>query len=126
MLDTYIQGITTTQYVPYVKTVKEIRAPTDESIRIYEEVKEKAYKSILDSFYLDSNVFKAFVMVHKDIYSDETVCRYKFTLNNKEYQNEFRSRDFDIKDKSDIIRKVIKGISDEIVIELTKKIYEQN
>jgi len=37
--------------VPYEKTVIEKRAPTDDSIRLYEEIKTKAYKSIIDRYF---------------------------------------------------------------------------
>jgi hypothetical protein len=123
MFDTIYQGRTHTEYIPYEKTVKEIRAPTDDSIKLYGEIKEKAYKSILDSFYLEDNIFKASIMVYQDIMSDERVCMYKYTLNGIEYQDEFRSRNFKIENKSDIIHNVIKGISDQIAITLTQKMY---
>ena len=46
---------TRTEHVPYEKSIVEHRAPTDDSIRIWEEMKEKAYKSILGSIELRDN-----------------------------------------------------------------------
>ena len=49
MFDTYNKTERITEHVPYEKTVtiNEHKAPTDDSIRIFNEVKEKALKDVL-------------------------------------------------------------------------------
>lgn len=45
--------------------IKEVKAPTDDSMRLLEEFRQKALDSVVDKFRID-NVFKAQVMVFKD------------------------------------------------------------
>lgn len=47
--------------VPYEKTVHEYRAPTDESIKLYKEMEEKIYSSIIEKTYID-NIIKASIL----------------------------------------------------------------
>ena len=56
MFDTYYP--TREVAVPYVKTVKEYKAPTDDSIRLYGEFLDKAQKAILDSFIIKGSFWK--------------------------------------------------------------------
>ncbi len=44
--------INRTEFIPYEKTIIEKRAPTDESIRLWNEIKEKAYATIRDTIRL--------------------------------------------------------------------------
>lgn len=124
MFDTYVQGRTETQLIPYVKTVHEHKAPTDDSIRIYKEIKEKAYNSLLYSFTLSDNIFDAKVMVYQDYELGDRVCAYSFLLNGRRVKNEFRSRNILMEKKEELIPKIIEGISEQIAVELTRLMYE--
>jgi hypothetical protein len=68
--------------VPYEKTVKEYRAPTDESISLYSEMKEKALKSILWQHQIPGNTFKGVITKSIEPYTVH-LC---FVLNNKKHK----------------------------------------
>lgn len=68
--------------VPYVKTVIEHKAPTDDSIRLYEEIKTKAYQSILDKIIVNNNTLNLSAVIVDNHEIDEYRCFYKVTLNN--------------------------------------------
>ena len=51
MFDTYMsRNVQETTYCEKTVNIKEVKAPTDESVRLYGEFLDKAHKSILDSF----------------------------------------------------------------------------
>jgi len=102
--------------------VHEHRAPTDESIRIYEEIKEKAYNSILQSIKIENNEFKCNAIVYKDYCSDKTSIKYLFLLNNKKYEGSIDVNIFDAKDKFKIVSKLYEQLSENISGELLKTI----
>lgn len=85
MFDSYSFGRVLTEYLPYEKSVKEIRAPTDDSIKLYEEIKQKAYNSILETIQINDNTFNVKAEVFKDMASHALICRYTFTLNGKRF-----------------------------------------
>jgi hypothetical protein len=55
MFDTKEYHTHNTEYKPYEKLVVEKKAPTDDSIRLYGELLEKAYGSILSKFKCEGN-----------------------------------------------------------------------
>lgn len=89
MFDRYeIKG---TEYVPYEKsvTINEHRAPTDESIKIFNEIKAKAYESIIDTIVINDNLVNIAGQVWRDNCEFSTWCGYKFLINGKEYKGKF-------------------------------------
>jgi hypothetical protein len=68
---------THTEYVPYVKT--EIRAPTDESIRLLSEMQEKARENIIFNRIVLDNEFACDVYIDKlpTTFSKRATVRYK-------------------------------------------------
>jgi hypothetical protein len=109
-----------TEYVPYEKTTIEKRAPTDDSIRIYEEIKGKAYKSILDTIEINDNSFNVKAIVYDEMLTMERVCKFSFTLNGREISDEVRERSTGEYSKEDLIRAVIKKAADKLSLELVK------
>lgn len=83
--DIYVERRTTA--VPYEKTVNitEKRAPTDESIRIYEDMLEKAAKKVLYAEKIQNNVLTGIVVLMSEGMCGIR-CAGKFTLNGKEYR----------------------------------------
>jgi len=114
-----------TNYVPYEKTVVEKRAPTDESIRLYEEIKEKAYNSILDSLSVIDNTFNFKVILYKDIYSFSNIVRYLFTLNSKEFDGEYRTNLENLSNKQELFEelynKLATTIAEQLITTLIKE-----
>lgn len=113
MFDTYYSDSNRTEYVPYEKTVKEIRAPTDDSIRIYEETKEKAYKSILDSLSVNDNKVNYKYQIYKDIYSYKTLLHFSIKLNGTEFVDKVEL-DLDISNKHKTAEVIYKKLSEKI------------
>lgn len=110
------------EFVPYCKTVKEIKAPTDDSIKLYEEIKEKAYKSILESISISDNVFKAEGYLYKDLLSFTTVFRYKISLNGVVIDGKEILRDENTEEIMPILyKKVSEHITKELLLNHTKR-----
>jgi|AntAceMinimDraft_18_1070375.scaffolds.fasta_scaffold84314_2 hypothetical protein len=75
-----------TEHVPYVKTVVEKKAPTDESIRLLNEFQDKAELNVVRRISLDDNSVKGmgvFWMKSQESFSDMATVR--FILNGIEY-----------------------------------------
>lgn len=66
-------------------SITEHRAPTDESIRLAEEYKEKAIKSIISNEYVKNNTFEYRVLVYEGPYFDVGVTIVAL-LNGKRYE----------------------------------------
>lgn len=62
-------------------TVKEIKAPTDESLRLLDEFKTKAFESVQSGLRLDRNDFKC--VLYRDGLNHDVVIKYD--LNGKTY-----------------------------------------
>lgn len=120
MFDKIAIHSTQREYTPYEKTVIEKRAPTDDSIRIYAEIKEKAYKSILDTIKINDNTFNMSAILCESFDSPGMVCKYHFTLNGKEIVGEIQVKDMDFRFKGDLQKKVFEDASKHIAIELLK------
>ena len=100
-----------TEYVPYEKAVTENRAPTDDSIRIYDEIKTKAYDSILDSIIISDNNFNAKAIVYVDLGTMSRVCKYSFTINGLKINDEVVENDFGDYDRDRSIQLIIQSAS---------------
>ena len=63
-----------TVHVPYEKTVHEHRAPTDDSIRLYKEMVEKAEEEVLGRIEIKNNLVEAVVFW----YQPQAICSLRF------------------------------------------------
>ena len=102
------------EYVPYEKTVAVHRAPTDDSIRLYEELVEKAQQSIIDSFKISNNVFSANITIGKNMSNFNTYVFYKMKMNGRDFKGKF---DVDVVygiSRKDIVKEVVKLLSEKI------------
>jgi len=118
MLNTYINQ--SKEYIPYAKTIIEKKAPTDDSIKLYDEIKEKAYNSILYAIPLEDNVFKGNLIIYQDICQFNKVCKYLFFLNGIKYEGSFDVDDNLLLRKDELIFRIYKRLSDEISKQLFK------
>jgi hypothetical protein len=121
-----------TNYVPYEKSVNitEKKAPTDESIRLYGELQEKAFKSIIDTFKLNNNIVNGVVIAAQDQYPfiSNIIFLAKFKVNGIEYKTKteickseyLRLAKFERKRK--IAEFLIKSISEVITFEMLKSV----
>ena len=85
MFDKYYKH--STEYVPYTKSVVEHKAPTDESIKLYGELVEKAQRSLLDSFELKSSSVDIAVQVSHNMLTREKQIWFKCVLNGQTIQD---------------------------------------
>lgn len=75
--------------VPYEKSVTELRAPTDDSVRLLNEFQREAFKNILEAKIIRDNNFEFSLLVYRKPSSFSIVTNIKFKLNEKEYSFDF-------------------------------------
>lgn len=75
-----------TDHIHEIKNITIKKAPTDESIKMYDEFKEKAMDSIIHSIKIDNNEFNGVAVLYKDHYEYKVYLAYKFILNGKSFQ----------------------------------------
>ncbi len=107
------------EYMPYVKT--EVRAPTDDSIRLWDEMKKKAYDSIINELDVDLIGCKGKAIVYKDVLSFRTICEYKFNLNNILFKGRVTLKDYDIDNINLIKLKLAQHLATGIVEQLLEE-----
>lgn len=83
MFDTYVQRVAPAY--PQTVTKHEHRAPTDESVKLLREMEDKALKSIIHHFRVESNFINGTVTIFEfDHIQQDVLCCTKFTLNGQE------------------------------------------
>lgn len=107
----------TTEYVTKEVNVKEYKAPTDESVKLLNEMTEKSLANIVKQFSVQNNEFSFGVMSYKNPLRYTTECIVKFKLNGKDHiisfdVDEFKSLDGQMQD----IYKAVCGKLAEILI----------
>jgi hypothetical protein len=105
-------------------TVKEIKAPTDASVKLYEEIKQKAYDSILFSVMPEENLMKAKVQYYKDWVSDSECVMWLINLNGKPYQGKFQTQERFL-NKFDLMRAAYEDISKVLAAQLISELKPQ-
>ena len=124
---TVIQKATESRLVPYEKTVHEHRAPTDDSIRIYEETLQKAEDRLLSVVTLGDNKLKGSIAVFEDMLNLGTHVNYRFTLNGEEFTGSKKLKDSAGWDMSTtvhmLIEEIAHGIAETLVIEGAEELY---
>ncbi len=76
----------TTQYVTKEINVTEKRAPTDESIRLLNEMQDKARKNIILTIPIENNILTGIAIMYQDtVVRDAVLLHIRFTLNGKDY-----------------------------------------
>lgn len=114
-----------TEYVPYEKsvTVHEHKAPTDDSIRMYEEIKEKAYNSIIRTIRsADNELVKYDAMVYRDMYTFDTILKFKVILNGVEIIDDIRLDEHEATTMSEIAQVVYARLSEKIALLLLQQL----
>lgn len=107
---------------PYEKTIIECKAPTDASIKLYEEIKEKAYKSIIDTIEIKNNILNVSAIIYKELLSYNIICKYTLKLNDANINGKIEVKEYD---KDDLYKKIVEAASKFIAIELINKIDSQ-
>lgn len=103
------------EYIPYEKTIVEHKAPTDDSIRLLNELREKTLQNIIDSIYVNNNVinFVGFILQDGMLLdgTDRIYAIFKIMINNMPYSDKFIIQKQNINNKSDFIRIIVSEIS---------------
>lgn len=102
-------------------TIKEERAPTDDSIRLLQEMEDKVTKSIIDKIVIEDNVINGVVCMMDDYSANAKVIHIKFKLNSKDYHIKEVVHRNELLDKSKAIYKLLQKASNAILQELVLK-----
>lgn len=70
-------------------TVTERRAPTDDSVRLYKEIREQVIQELLEAYRTEDNTVNIAWIVLQDRLSLSRTVRGLLTLNGKDYKLEF-------------------------------------
>lgn len=121
MFDRYIRN---ESYGPSTLKVYEHKAPTDESIRILQEMQEKAKESVLKTIRVNTNNISGVIVVNMPDYLTQTyVYVFKFDLNGKEYSFEETVDFFDANKLSErelvvmLFEKISKAIAEKLIVD---------
>jgi hypothetical protein len=126
MFDTTINK--RTEHIPYAKsvTVTEHKAPTDASIKLYEEIKDRAYKSIIDSIKINNNDISFSAISYRDAASFMTKARYKIIINGKENTGEINLDQglIDMKGNEYLVKEIIENVSKHITAIIGEAVFK--
>ena len=115
------EKVTNTQtVVPVVQTIHEHKAPTDESVKILKEMREKTISSIIEQS-CGNNILEWFAFqIEDDVNTDSKNIYWWFKINWELY--EFSAKSDSIFSKDDLFKKLMEEISNCIFMEVQKKI----
>lgn len=124
MFDTYVQRHTT-EYVDRNITVKEYKAPTDESVKILNEMTEKALNNIVKTFSTSNNTLQAKVAVYQDhrMQVNEFMC--KFTLNGKDHMLRVEINAYETPDMNSMVEKLYTKVCEKLAQELMQPFFQE-
>src|SRR5574339_370103 len=91
MFDTNIRvhGSHTTSYVDRNVTVNEHRAPTDESLKLLNEMREKVERDFIGSFKLENNLFNATVHLSMEPINYDVWFLVRYKINHQTHEVKF-------------------------------------
>lgn len=121
MFNTTVINPVRVEHVPYEKAVTINRAPTDASIKLWEEMRDKAYASLLESITISDNGMNGRAIVMRDLYTDKVKFKYEFTLNGRSYGGSGDFTDYDIKGRRELAEKIYNSLAGAIAVELLSK-----
>jgi hypothetical protein len=79
--------------------VHEHKAPTDDSIKLFEELKGKAYVSIIETIKMQNNILSMNYIFYKNFgYSFDYILKYKFQLNGENYSGDIKFDEYEVRD----------------------------
>jgi hypothetical protein len=99
----------------YPQTVHEHRAPTDASVRLLNEMQDKAKENFVGSIMIDDNIIKGAIYVMQDFtYHNTFAVVFKFNINGKEFviDEDFRYNPYE--NKSMLIKRFYDEFSKKI------------
>jgi hypothetical protein len=103
-----------TQYITKEVNITEKRAPTDESVKLLNEMSDKAIKNIIQQVSTSNNTLQMFSMSYRDWRTGELVISCKMTLNHKDYIFDVKVLDFEFKSEYDFIDSIYNSVCKEL------------
>ena len=107
-------------------SVTEKRAPTDESIKIFDEMLDKARKSHIKRLTIDNNVLKDVTIdIFKDMAVQQHTVYWQMELNGRKICNKFGIQQDDIDNSneyvtSSVVAQIVKVVLKDVSNELTR------
>lgn len=124
MFDTYVNRHTT-EYVDRNITVKEYRAPTDESIKIFNELTDKALKNIINSFSTTNNTLQVTAAVYEDYRNQEQEFLCKFVLNGKSHLIQLALPSYEVATPQAMVEELYKKICNKLAAEIMQPLLKE-
>ncbi|MDD5705974.1 MAG: hypothetical protein PHR35_08620 [Kiritimatiellae bacterium] len=106
--------------IPKALEIHHHRAPTEESIRLWEEMREKAYKAILNTIDIHDNSFNivAVSFGNDPLLGFDNVLKFKFMLNGKIVSDCLSVNRFEAKDRAETVRLILRKVAEYIAREI--------
>ena len=95
--------------------VKEHRAPTDDSIRLLNEMQERARESLVKRYVIDDNYIKGSIYYFEDLLTNDHIVEIRFALNGKEYHTSERITIRSVETESDAKQRLVVSMSNAIL-----------
>lgn len=122
MFDNYY---TSTSHNYTTKTTHEHRAPTDASVKLLNEMTEKARSNLISTLSTSNTVLQTTWAHFKDNKIDEEKYYCKITINGKTFTEEFNVNMFNISNKHDLIVHLYKLVCDRLASVIMTPLLEE-
>lgn len=124
MFDTY--KIDNSHYSPSKIDVTEKRAPTDESVRLLNEMQQKAFDNVVSCVQLNNNDLKDVTWwIYHDPYTFSEKARVRFMLNGRVFDKEMRLP-CPYNEAEEIPKLIMNKVLEHIAIEVTTELFRDN
>lgn len=120
MFDKIVVRPVQTEYVPYEKTIIEKRAPTDDSIRIFDEMKQKAFGAVVESILVNDNTINFAAGIFDDPQGYRKIFMYRLVVNGKLIEGDIKLEQSRIYSQQELIEAVFKALAESIAVDLMK------
>jgi len=124
MFDTHIYE-NKTQYVDRNVIVKEYRAPTDESVKLLNEMTDKALNNIVQNFNTYNNCLQMTGAVYVDERLQQKSFLLKFTLNGKDHKFHVDVDSWECSTPPQMVDKVYTKVCEKLTGELMKPLLDE-
>ena len=122
MFDTYVNR---TEQVTREVIVKEYRAPTDESVKLLNEMQKKALDNIVSQFSTTNNYLQMKCAVVENNYEEARLFISKFTLNGKSHRFDIKINSWDVQTEEDLITSVYERVCAELAKEFMQPLFNE-
>lgn len=124
MFDTYVSRNITERVTESV-TVHEHRAPTDESIKLLNELSDKTLKNIIHSFSTSNNTLQTSWAVYVDQLQHKRIALCKFVLNGKEHGFQVDIPEWEVQSKEELVMRLYSKVTERLAEEMLKPLFEE-